>query len=264
MKQENKTKSVKKFSVKMLLAMVFGGVLGGFFGVFMYYFHGDLEAFLTTWTKMVQSILVPGLLIVNIVSILAGEFCLWKLKTVCDRIATAEDEEADLVSYQEEKYGAILQCVNAVSQVLCIFLLANGYQIGYIESSNKNAINILIACGLFVACFFYNGIMQARYIKLLQTVHPEKRGDISSRKFQQQWLESCDEAEKEVIYQSSYKTYIFMSKAIGLLLIVTMLSHLFFKTGIMAILVVGVMYLVLVGKYSCSCVSLRKDRNLRS
>lgn len=125
MKQENKTKSVKKFSVKMLLAMVFGGVLGGFFGVFMYYFHGDLEAFLTTWTKMVQSILVPGLLIVNIVSILAGEFCLWKLKTVCDRIATAEDEEADLVSYQEEKYGAILQCVNAVSQVLCIFLLAN-------------------------------------------------------------------------------------------------------------------------------------------
>lgn len=31
MKQENKTKSVKKFSVKMLLAMVFGGVLGGFF-----------------------------------------------------------------------------------------------------------------------------------------------------------------------------------------------------------------------------------------
>ena len=62
MKQENKTKSVKKFSIKMLLAMVFGGVLGGFFGVFMYYFHGDLEAFLTTWTKMVQSILVPGLL----------------------------------------------------------------------------------------------------------------------------------------------------------------------------------------------------------
>lgn len=53
MKQENKTKSVKKFSVKMLLAMVFGGVLGGFFGVFMYYFHGDLEAFLTTWTNYI-------------------------------------------------------------------------------------------------------------------------------------------------------------------------------------------------------------------
>ena len=95
-------------------------------------------------------------------------------------------------------------------------------------------------------------------------MNPEKKGSVYDLKFKKKWFESCDEAEKEVIYQSSYKTYIFMSKAIGLLLIVTMLSHLFFKTGIMAILVVGVMYLVLVGKYSCSCVSLRKDRILRS
>lgn len=263
MKQENKTKSVKKFSVKMILAMIFGGVLGGFFGAFMYYFHGNLEELLTMWTQLIQSILVPGLVLINIGSILGGELCLRRLKTVCGRIGVVEDEEADLVSYQEEKYGAILQCINVVSQVLCIFILANGYQMGYIESSNKNAVGFLIACVLFVACFFYNGIVQARYIKLLQAVHPEKRGDVSSRKFQQQWLESCDEAEKEIIYQSSYKTYIFMSKAIGLLLIVTMVSHLFFKTGIMAILVVGVMYLILVVKYSFSCVSLRKDQILR-
>ena len=263
MKQENKTKSVKKFSVKMLLAMVFGGVLGGFFGIFMYYFHGNLESFLTTWPKVIQSILAPGMLAVDVISVLAGEICLRKLGKVCERIETAEDEEADLVSYQEEKYGAILQCVNVVSQVFCIFLLANGYQMGYIESSDKNATNFLIACVLFIACFFYDGIVQARYIKLLQKVHPEKRGDVSSVKFQQQWLESCDEAEKEVIYQSSYKTYVFMNRAIGLLLIITMVSHLFFKTGIMAILVVGVMYLILVMKYSFSCVSLRKNRILR-
>lgn len=263
MKQENKTKSVKKFSVKMLLAMVFGCVLGGFFGVFMYCFHGNLEVFLTTWPEVIQSILAPGMLVVDAISVLAGEICLRKLGKVCERIETAEDEEADLVSYQEEKYGAILQCVNVISQVFCIFLLANGYQMGYIQSSNKNAVNFLIACILFVACFFYDGVVQARYIKLLQKVHPEKRGDVSSGKFQQQWLESCDEAEKEVIYQSSYKTYIFMNRAIGLLLIITMVSHLFFKTGIMAILVVGVMYLILVMKYSFSCVSLRKNRILR-
>ena len=263
MKQENKTKSVKKFSVKMLLAMLFGGVLGGFFGIFVYYFHGDLEAFLTTWPRVIQSILVPGMLVVDVISVLAGEICLRNWGKVCERIETAEDEEADLVSYQEEKYGAILQCVNVISQVFCIFLLANGYQMEYIESSNKNSTNFLIACVLFIACFFYDGIVQARYIKLLQKVHPEKRGDVSSMKFQQQWLESCDEAEKEVIYQSSYKTYIFMNRAIGLLLIVTMVSHLFFKTGIMAILVVGVMYLILVVKYNFSCVNLRKNRILR-
>ena len=110
MKQENKTKSVKKFSVKMLLAMVFGGVLGDFFGIFMYYFHGNLETFLTAWPKMIQSILAPGMLVIDIISVLAGEICLRKLGKVCERIGSVEDEEADLVSYQEEKYGAILQC----------------------------------------------------------------------------------------------------------------------------------------------------------
>ena len=35
MKQENKTKSVKKFSVKMLLAMVFGGIT--FMGIWKHF-----------------------------------------------------------------------------------------------------------------------------------------------------------------------------------------------------------------------------------
>lgn len=39
MKQENKTKSIKKFSVKMLL---------------------------TTWPKLIQSILAPGMLVVGV------------------------------------------------------------------------------------------------------------------------------------------------------------------------------------------------------
>lgn len=103
MKQENKTKSVKKFSVKMLLAMVFGGVLGGFFGVFMYYFHGNLEAFLTTWTKMVQSILAPGMLVINIISVLAGEICLRKLGKVCERIETAEKMRRRILSAIRKK-----------------------------------------------------------------------------------------------------------------------------------------------------------------
>ena len=42
---------------------------------------------------------------------------------------------------------------------------------------------------------------QARYVKLLQKIHPEKKGDIASKDFHKQWLESCDEAEKEAVYK---------------------------------------------------------------
>ena len=100
--------------------------------------------------------------------------------------------------------------------------------------------------------------MQARYIKLLQKTHPEKKGDVSSMKFQQQWLESCDEAEKEVIYQSAYKAFSFTSKCLSFLLLLTMLSHLFFHTGVLAILVVGITQIILALTYNRSCVELKK------
>ena len=77
-------------------------------------------------------------------------------------------------------------------------------------------------------------------------------------KFQQQWLESCDEAEKEVIYQSAYKAFSVTSKCLSFLLLLTMLSHLFFHTGVLAILVVGITQIILTLTYNSSCVELKK------
>lgn len=57
-------------------------------------------------------------------------------------------------------------------------------------------------------------------------------------------MESCDEAEKEVIYKSAYKTYVILNKVIPVLLLLTMISNLFLNTGIMAVLIVAVIYLI--------------------
>lgn len=73
-------------------------------------------------------------------------------------------------------------------------------------------------------------------------------------KFQKQWMESCDEAEKEVIYQSSYKTYLTIMKVIPILLLVAMLGHFIWNTGIMAILMVGIIWIVANVTYSRSCL----------
>ena len=116
---------------------------------------------------------------------------------------------------------------------------------------------VRINSSICLLCFFYSGMAQARYIKLLQKVHPEKKGDVTSKDFHKQWLESCDEAEKEAVYQSSYSTYIFSGKLIGILLVVTMITHLFFNTGVFAIVVVGVIYLCITVKYCVSCVKLK-------
>lgn len=69
---------------------------------------------------------------------------------------------------------------------------------------------------IFLICYAYDGFWQVRYVKVIQESHPEKQGDPSSRKFRQQWLDSCDEAEKEVIYRSAYTSYSQTSKMIPL------------------------------------------------
>ena len=101
---------------------------------------------------------------------------------------------------------------------------------------------------------------QVRYIKTEQKIHPEKKGDPSSIKFQEQWLKSCDEAEKEIIYQSAYKVYASLGKCIPVLLLITMLGNLFFNTGMLAILVVAFLWLFVTLTYIRSCVKMQRTK----
>ena len=57
MKRENKTRDVKKISIKMLLAMLAGGILGGVTGVLFFHFGGDAEEFLKTGMGLLQSMI---------------------------------------------------------------------------------------------------------------------------------------------------------------------------------------------------------------
>ena len=255
MKKE-KTSNVRSVVWKMLLGAVVGGILGGMFGAFhVMNSQGEGIGDIQQLFAGVKNIVFPGLVIVTVLSIVLEEVYYSKLEKVCADLPEAEDDEIEQLDYEEERLGAVLQGINILSQVICIALLACIYSF-----EDFSQISSLGAAVTFIICFFYDGCMQARYVKLLQRVHPEKRGDVSSMKFQEQWLASCDEAEKEVIYQSAYKAYVFASKCTAVLLLVTMFAQLLFNTGILAIIVVGIMYLILSMTYCKSCVDLKKAK----
>ncbi|MZK06943.1 DUF3169 family protein [Dorea longicatena] len=107
---------------------------------------------------------------------------------------------------------------------------------------------------------FYDIYLSVRYVKAIQAAHPEKKGDPTSSKFTEQWVESCDEAEKEIIYKSAYKTYIVLNKVIPILLLLTLIANMFLNTGILAVLVVAVIYLVTGMTYIRSCMVSKAKR----
>lgn len=253
-KDNLKTTSLSKLTLKMAAGAIVGAILGASAAVLLSLNNGN--SFNQAAQKLIsgiQNMIFPGLLLITILSIILQEIYYSRLKNICNSLADADDEEFDELDYKEEKTGAMLMTSNLLSYIGGIVLLAFGYSMDYLHHSIA-----LGACLTFLICVFYDGIMQARYIKLLQKTHPEKKGDVSSMKFQQQWLESCDEAEKEVIYQSAYKAFSFTSKCLSFLLLLTMLSHLFFHTGVLAILVVGITQIILSLTYNRSCVELKK------
>ena len=259
--KSKKRASYKNGVIKMFLLVIIGMVIGGVTGKLYFTFGENMTGVTGSFLVVITKIMLPLLSLITVITVLGGEYCYNRLKKIGVKILETEYEECDKWEYEEERWGGILVNLGVVSQVLCFVILSTGYSIHYIqEVSDQRRGQFLVSCIIFIICYFYNAIAQTRYVKLVQKIHPEKQGDPFSKGFQKEFLGSCDEAEKEVIYKSAYHTYVMMQRTIGILLVITMLLHLFFNTGLLAVIVVGVIYLVSTFSYTHSCVQLRKRK----
>jgi len=93
---------------------------------------------------------------------------------------------------------------------------------------------LISICGIIISCFWFTATMTSPWLEkemlitavigllagvVVFTVHqkvcvdqmrrmnPEKRGSVLDSGFSQTWLDSCDEAEQQIIYKSAYKAY---------------------------------------------------------
>lgn len=261
MNEKRKTgNSYLRFAWIILIAGAAGAVLG--FGL-MYFLRksdGGIENVFQALYRGIQAYSLPILIVITVLAVILGEMYLYKLRSICKKITCAEDEECDLLEYQEEKVGAVGLNISIIVMVCSFIFLSFGYSTDYIKSSDSARSGFLFTCIAFCICGIYEGFWQVRYVKTIQIAHPYMKGDPSDRNFQKKWMESCDEAEREMIYRSSYKTYMTLNKCIPVLLVVTMLSHLFFQTGIMAVIAVAAIWLLVSLTYTGSCVSTKRKK----
>lgn len=255
---KKKKNSYWRLARTMALSALAGGVMGFVGFLILGTRRGIVENGMAEVIMGIQQIMLPLMALVTVISVIYGEINLRKQKHICDMILKTEDEECDRWEYEEEKNGAWGTGVNILSQILCILVLSAGYSANYIESGNAKS--YLAVCIVFLICFAYDGIWQVRYVKLVQRTFPEKKGDPATRKFRQEWLESCDEAERTVIYQSAYKAYSQANTCIPILLVIAMLGQLFFETGLLAIVIVAAIWLIVTVPYLRSCVRLKGEK----
>lgn len=211
----------------------------------------------------IQSAILPIYIGLLIITVIIGEFVLGRIRKLSLQVTNAMDETADLLEYEIEQIGGVGTLSTSIVSALSLIILSTGYSLSYIQSLERPALlTLLFAFLSFIVLHSYTGVWQIRFVKVIQKIYPDKIGDPTSLKFQDQWFASCDEGEKEVIYQAAYKAYITAGKCIGGLIMVALLTHLIWNTGIMAVILLCIASIVLSAAYTYTTLKL-EGRNLK-
>lgn len=255
MKRKKKMNTYLKYTL-ILLASLLVGALAGFLiaAMNLQELGNGAEGLL----ELLRGAMLPILILLTLLNVIFGEIILKKNASIGKLLGDAEDEEGDALEYELEQVGAIGLVGNNILTVLSLIILSTGYSLEYMESLSAVGNKWLLASFVvFILGSSYAGIWQVRLIKETQKIYPERAADPTSGKFQEQWLKSCDEAEREIIYQSSYKAYLAMMKVIPILTFAALLTHLLWNTGVLAVVFLGIAWIFTTLTYSRNCVVLK-------
>ena len=259
MSREVKKEKSKKMNsyIKMLLFMALGGVIGGVGGyVFIYYEDGvaGMMGALSGWiTKRVLIIMVVLTLIVLILCIL----CYWKSGMIIRSMEGQEDDELqDRMDKKFDFWGTVGVMVSNIGMCLGMIFLAFSFKL-----DSKGAAGRMLYCAvLLIVCTAICGMYQVAMVKQIKQKDPMKRGEASDIHFQRDFLASCDEAERKVIYMASYKTFMLMKTMLMLAIVIAMIGHLIWQTGLIAVILLGICYGLMTVTYGIYTVRLQKCR----
>jgi len=165
--------------------------------------------------------------------------------------------EESLIDQVEQRLNLPLLLTNAL--MVCNFIYFT-LLTGCAGMLSRPAFFIGLAAFLFAlaACI----VMTSLAVNLEKRLNPEKQGNVLDTRFQTEWLASCDEGEKAVIFQAAFQAYRFTCAACLVLWLVCMLAQVMELAGPLPGVCVTVLWLVLTMTYSLACARLER-RNRR-
>ena len=163
-----------------------------------------------------------------------------------DEAAQAAQEEA--VWRADHRYGLGMTLVS-VEVVLNMILFGLWAQGGVAGGS-------LLAVGLLFLFAFLALALQGALVRATKQLYPEKQGSVLDPKFQKEWFDSCDEAERQMIWQCGYASMRALTRAMLVLFLVLVVLGLVADIGPAPMLVLGILWLVQLIAYQRTALRL--------
>lgn len=237
-------KALKSFIIRLLVAMLVGGIIGYGTGIF-----GKKDISLQGLIENASEILLYVLPAVHaVLFLILGIVCAVFLGKAKKLFASwdGEDEETD-----KKLDGMLSFCTTFGSLATVINLMFYISEIHVLFKMNADGGGWMT--GLYVLILALAGVetlaVQKKAVDFYKQINPEKRGSIYDLRFAKRWEESCDEAEQYRMYKAGYAAFRTTQISCVAGCIFGMLADFALDTGLLPILVIGVVWLATVISY---------------
>lgn len=204
-KRENR-KALKTYIPTLILCAAVGGIFG-----FFAYASGLQQAAgqITSWAKAVSFTLSPycviGVVLISLILSLYQYYQAKKLYADFDENQDLGDEEEDPFTRADHKLSFSVS-VSGIGTVTAMMFFAVVF-CDMDRHLEAHRLLILVTVFFFVGGLFLTVRMQQLQVDFMKHMSPSMKGSVYDRKFHEKWEESCDEAEKLVIYRASYRAF---------------------------------------------------------
>lgn len=248
--KENK-KEEKKYYLSLLFWFIVGAVLG-------------LSAIFLKNTSLVKNIKLSDVknLIIKIspyMLIVVGLLLIIiSLLTINKNKKLLAKNDMDLYDKIDESLSRGVIYTNLIVILDLIFFGLSSF--GLYQFKDINLILLCIELVVFSIYLVLGIKLQACIVDMIKQMNPEKKGNVYDKKFQKDWINSCDEMEKSMIYEAGYKSYSFTLTTTSLLFVSLILIGMFFDIGFIAQIVLGIVLLIEIISYCMYSIKIEHKK----
>ena len=252
MKELNKTEN-RKAMPKFLLIVLAAGLIGGIMGGIMAVAAGtSLPEAITDAIVDFLALSIPYAIWIITLLFFIPEIIFYKKALALT--GTWDGEEETTIEKAESSLSWVL-LLSALHFVLELFF----FGISFLMNEPSSFSQIAILSGFMISVVLIV-ILQQKVIDLTKKINPEKKGSVYDFKFQEKWMNSCDENERRKIGQASYKAMNHVNiTCMAVWLILVLLSYAF-PISILPMFLVMLILTVSQITYCLECIRLEHHK----
>lgn len=228
-------------TVRFLIVMVISGFIGGLLGGSIIYGETVIIQSLISFQNFV---IINNLLIQAILLGLCAIIILVTFFSAKQKLKRLEQNDDVLFDQIDRQLGFLVPFIS----ITMIF----GFCLFGITITNSLENFKFLGLFIFLGNMAFTLIMTVLTIKLTKILYPEKKGNPLDFNFDKEWIKSCDEAEKFVIYKASYRCYQLMNFVYCGVLTLCLLVSIAVNIGIFPYLLIGFLWIIQTLIYSIS------------